>query len=125
MFANPVALSLEGGPSNVAMIMDWREMVGKATIEEGVGEYTRLPASLGRRPSWSDVTLPPISSKKNDEADQENAAPVVSQDEVEQSLQHLQDGSFEGREYTDRYAAADPIRGWLLGLAWVGASAVE
>jgi len=34
ILADPVALSLEGGASNVAMIMDWREMTGRPTIEE-------------------------------------------------------------------------------------------
>jgi len=114
MFANPVALSLEGGPSNVAMIMDWREMVGKATIEEKVGDYTRLPASLGRHGAgWREP------NPSNDQ----NMAPV-SQHEVEEQLEYLKEGDRD-QQPIEGYAAADPIRGWVLGVAWIGASAAD
>ncbi|KAG8702091.1 hypothetical protein FRC08_003711 [Ceratobasidium sp. 394] len=36
LFADPYALAYEGGAANVAMVMDWREMVGRSTIR-GVG----------------------------------------------------------------------------------------
>lgn len=119
LFTNPTALSLEGGPSNVAMIMDWREMVGKATIEEKVGDYTRLPASLGRqRPPWKVPVKGPSDSDSR-----VTAAPALNEHEVKESLDSLSDST--PRAYTDSYAAADPIRGWVLGAAWLGASTAD
>jgi hypothetical protein len=47
-FADPLSLSVEGGASNVAMVMDWREMAGKGTLDDKIGSWTRLPSSLGR-----------------------------------------------------------------------------
>ncbi|KAJ3774528.1 integral membrane protein S linking to the trans Golgi network-domain-containing protein [Lentinula raphanica] len=32
VFAEPTSLAYEGGPSNVGMIMDWREMAGRPTV---------------------------------------------------------------------------------------------
>ena len=58
LFANPLALELEGGPANVAMVMDWREMTGRAVLDDRIGEYTRLPSSLGRDPSGGVARIP-------------------------------------------------------------------
>ncbi|KAI8452435.1 integral membrane protein S linking to the trans Golgi network-domain-containing protein [Phakopsora pachyrhizi] len=60
---------IQGGPSNVAMIMDWRELIGIGTIDQSLnlnhqhsqrtwenGNYVHgklLPPSLGRKPSTS------------------------------------------------------------------------
>ncbi|EAU90753.1 hypothetical protein CC1G_04022 [Coprinopsis cinerea okayama7 len=32
IFADPVSLTYEGGPYNIGMIMDWREMAGRPTV---------------------------------------------------------------------------------------------
>lgn len=37
LLADPLALNLEGGRSNVAMIVDWRQLAGRTTLEEAVG----------------------------------------------------------------------------------------
>ncbi|KAH8924376.1 hypothetical protein BT69DRAFT_1318957 [Atractiella rhizophila] len=48
-FASTDQLVYEGGPLNVAMIVDWREMSGKDTVRAERGYYTSLPSSLGRK----------------------------------------------------------------------------
>lgn len=111
LFADPVSLSLEGGPSNVAMVMDWRELVGKATIEEKVGDYTRLPPSLGRQQSgWR------APGRHHDIWNTgKNGSETESQMLEQLSLQ----------QEMGQYAAADPVRGWVLGAAWMMASSAE
>lgn len=116
----------------MAMIMDWREMVGKATIEEKVGDYTRLPPSLGRhKAGWRDVKDdesksngegigigPDSGSKSGDTVPGEEAAL-----DAKQVVQFLQDPGQQ--QYQTGYPAADPIRGWILGGAWIAASSAE
>ncbi|ELU44063.1 SYS1 domain-containing protein [Rhizoctonia solani AG-1 IA] len=50
LFANPYALAYEGGAANVAMVMDWRELVGRATIREPRGRGWSGFSSSG---AWS------------------------------------------------------------------------
>lgn len=41
VFAEPNALSYEGGPANVGMVMDWREMAGWPTVHGLAGDDRR------------------------------------------------------------------------------------
>lgn len=50
LFANPYALAYEGGAANVGMVMDWREMVGRATLREPRGRGWSGFSSSG---AWS------------------------------------------------------------------------
>ncbi|GAA98352.1 uncharacterized protein L969DRAFT_93050 [Mixia osmundae IAM 14324] len=106
MFADPLSLSLEGGASNVAMVMDWREMVGRATIEEDIGALTRLPSSLGRHAPSTHSHWRVSNATRESETEVANHIIAKVADEV---------GSF----------AADPLRGYVLGLAWIAASSLD
>lgn len=109
------------------MIMDWREMVGRATIEERVGEYTRLPPSLGRQ-SHSNI-IDQIGKdglvhiQPGHLADDPSA--LLKHTQEQQRKQSEAAESPEGASEGYAYAAADPKRGWVLGFAWVIASSVE
>ncbi|KAJ7493359.1 integral membrane protein S linking to the trans Golgi network-domain-containing protein [Mycena galericulata] len=49
LFAEPTSLNYEGGPANVGMVMDWREMAGRPTVRGMQGEE-RWSAYTG---AWS------------------------------------------------------------------------
>lgn len=84
LFAHPVPLEYEGGSRNVAMIIDWRAMVGSSTLQiaqahrdprhpipshldpgvhhiDGWAGFGKLPNSLGRKPFRFGNRLPNIS----------------------------------------------------------------
>lgn len=54
LFADPTSLNYEGGPANVGMIMDWREMAGRPTVRGTYGgerwtSYTQWAWSGGKK----------------------------------------------------------------------------
>jgi hypothetical protein len=109
--------------------MDWREMVGRATIEERIGEYTRLPPSLGRQSHTlnNDNILEHIGKDGL-----VHPKPASSQDDPSALLKHTQEQQRKQSEAAQSggdqgyvYAAADPKRGWVLGAAWIIASSIE
>ncbi|KAG0151886.1 hypothetical protein CROQUDRAFT_56331 [Cronartium quercuum f. sp. fusiforme G11] len=123
VFAKPTPLEYEGGPANVAMIMDWREMVGYGTLHHSLNRlggwagYGRLPGTLGRRPLRVGSTQPSI---KIESGLGHRAVGLVSR--VELGL-----GEEWGKYLHDTMMvdiAADPNRGWVLSGAWLLASLI-
>lgn len=125
-FADPVALSLEGGASNVAMIMDWREMVGRATIDQDqvASDYMRLPPSLGRhKQPWGDESNAALAQAVNSPTKEESIG--GQQELAHQLVETAQQATLEDQSSQYGYIAADAKRGWVLGGAWIAASMVE
>lgn len=98
------------------MVIDWREMAGQSTInEQASGDYTRLPPSLGRHgSSWKHPQQKQIFPSDA------TAEPVVPEANSGEPLEGLDEQTYEAG-----YAIPDPVRGWVLGLAWVAASSAE
>ncbi|EGF98192.1 uncharacterized protein MELLADRAFT_96110 [Melampsora larici-populina 98AG31] len=123
IFAKPIPLEYEGGPANVGMIMDWREMVGYGTLHHssnrlgGWAGYGKLPDSLGRRPLRVGSILP---SMKIESGLGQRANGLV--DRIERGLGIDWAKSLEDSMSID--LAADPNRAWVLAAAWLMASLV-
>lgn len=83
-FANASSLAYEGGPANVGMIMDWRELAGR-------------PTSIGRSRGW-------------------NAFDAVYSGGIAFSA---------SKDAPWRELGGDPLRGWLIAVAWNAAAFVE
>lgn len=115
IFADPVALDFEGGAANIAMIMDWREMAGRGTLQADapVGGGTIPPGLLDQ---LTPSNAAPLDQKirrveralRRELAGGEAISASVSRDVVRSSL------------VTDM--AADPRKGWVLGASWGMAS---
>lgn len=114
-------------------------MVGRATIDQDeiAGDYMRLPASLGRhRLGWDQQRSSSASSSSSGGSLHGNGhvnPALASNDPAQQGelaeqlasslrLTSSQSGSHRGQK---GYIASDPVRGWLLGLAWMAASFIE
>ena len=124
MFADPLSLSLEGGSSNVAMVMDWREMVGTSTIEEKLGDYTRLPSSLGRQKAgWGNK--PNINGGNLVDHGKSTAGGAAADSDLVLDEKEVSQLLHDPEQHQANYAAADPVRGWIVGGSWVAASSVE
>ncbi|CAH7668549.1 hypothetical protein PPACK8108_LOCUS11149 [Phakopsora pachyrhizi] len=69
LFSSPFPLELEGGPSNLAMIMDWREMIGIRTINQSQNFNKQQQQQASLRP-WANGNyihsklIPPSSDRK-------------------------------------------------------------
>ena len=135
LFTNPVSLSLEGGASNVGMILDWRQMVGKGTIEEQIGDYTQLPPAMaaqassgndqiGVRSDVEDRALPIKPLLKANAPQRETAYQPrpLTEEEIEEQFALLQSAERNGHQ---KVRAADPLRGYTIALAWLAASCLE
>lgn len=111
--------------------MDWREMVGRATIEERIGEYTRLPPSLGRQSQNNDNILDHIGKdglvhpSPADLADDPSALLKHTQEKQRKESEAAESEAERAYNEGYAYAAADPKRGWVLGGAWIIASSIE
>lgn len=105
IFADPLALDFEGGAANIAMIMDWREMAGRGTLQHEVprgggspppglvaGGLTGLGSSLDQRIRKARAVLDGVVQT------------VGWRDAVRESL--VMD------------LAADARKGWVLGVCW-------
>jgi hypothetical protein len=99
------------------MVMDWREMVGRATIDQNevAGDYMRLPPSLGRHKEqqWSDHT------------NGSREAASIQGDLKSLAAASAESATLENQSSLNGYSAADPRRGWMVALSWVIASAIE
>lgn len=101
------------------MVMDWREMVGRATIDQDqvAGDYMRLPPSLGRhKQPWEDVALSDTQSDSSEE--QQDLAKQAAALTAQQATLADQSSQYG-------YIAADSRRAWVLGASWILASTVE
>lgn len=101
------------------MVMDWREMVGRATIDQDqvAGDYMRLPPSLGRhKQPWGD-----------DSAADASGDSVKEQQDFAQQVAEVtaQQGTLSDPTSQYGYIAADSRRAWVLGACWIAASLVE
>ncbi|KAH9815293.1 integral membrane protein S linking to the trans Golgi network-domain-containing protein [Melampsora americana] len=121
LFAKPIPLEYEGGPTNVGMIMDWRQMVGYGTLHHsshklgGWAGYGKLPNPLGRRPLRVGSTLPLM---KIDSGLGQPTHGLV--DRIERGL-----GTDWAKSLQDSMTidlAADSNRSWILAAAWFMAS---
>ncbi|KAI8459711.1 hypothetical protein BY996DRAFT_6409966 [Phakopsora pachyrhizi] len=69
LFSSPFPLELEGGPSNLAMIMDWREIIGIGTINQSLNFNKQQQQQASLRP-WANGNyihsklLPPRLDRK-------------------------------------------------------------
>ncbi|CAH7671398.1 hypothetical protein PPACK8108_LOCUS6172 [Phakopsora pachyrhizi] len=54
LFSSPLPLEHEGGPSNLAMIMDWREMIGIGMINQSLNFNKQQQQQASLRP-WANV----------------------------------------------------------------------
>ena len=136
LFTNPVSLSLEGGASNVGMILDWRQMVGKGTIEEQIGDYTQLPPAMAAqagsgsdqigvgRSNIEDRAMPikPLLKANGGPRGTEYQARPLTEEEIEEQFALLQSAERSGHQ---KVRAADPMRGYTIALAWLAASCLE
>lgn len=101
--------------------MDWREMAGRATIDqdEVAGDYMRLPPSLGRhKQPWADAVQDQGNAPAQDD-------PVHQQEIAQQLAQTAQQATLEDQSSQYGYIAADSRRAWVLGASWIAASLVE
>ncbi|KAI5475523.1 integral membrane protein SYS1-like protein [Pseudohyphozyma bogoriensis] len=71
IFASPVLLSYEGGPTSVSMVMDWREFLGRSTVSiatsRGVGGgLVGLSGKVGEGVSLEDLREGLVRVVEND-----------------------------------------------------------
>lgn len=105
------------------MIMDWREMVGRATIDQDqiAGDYMRLPPSLGRhKQPWAH--LPASDASSSDGSSLGDQQQDLAQQVANVTAQHAT-LSEQSSQYG--YIAADSRRAWVLGASWIAASLIE
>lgn len=98
-FTSPSLLEYSGGPQTVAHVMDWREMAARPAVNTHTGEgaWKRL------RGAWA-------GGKKVGQNKEDDGNPEVDVGPEPE----------EGWDY-----GVDDRRGWLIGLAWITAAAVE
>jgi len=102
--------------------MDWREMVGRATIDQNevAGDYMRLPPSLGRhKETWGG------SSASDGSGDVNEGTSAADQGDMKSLAASAGQATLEDPSSMDGYTAADPKRGWMVAMSWVIASAAE
>ncbi|MBW0465576.1 hypothetical protein O181_005291 [Austropuccinia psidii MF-1] len=116
LFAQPLPLDYEGGPANVAMIMDWREMAGYGTLHQShnlLGTwavYGKLPEKLGRKPSRLGQA--------------QSHTKIKHLKRQVESNQHTEEPKRPSNDHMTVDIAADPKRRWILSAAWFMSSMI-
>jgi hypothetical protein len=96
IFAEKGSLEYEGGALNIGMLMDWREMAGRPTVNRLHGVQHRGWAPFGQPGS------PNVSGSDNSRL----------------GMNHSHDNDI-------RLAGVDPMRGWVIAATWLLASCAE
>ncbi|OAV99856.1 hypothetical protein PTTG_04085 [Puccinia triticina 1-1 BBBD Race 1] len=133
-FAKPEQLELEGGPRNVAMIIDWRAMAGTTTLHtnqynpnhrlDGWAGFGRLPESLGRKPFRVGNRLPHISISNPTNHSNLSDSNLGLLDKI--SLGLGPDWIQNNLNYSGRTAElfSDSNRAWVISIAWLISSLI-
>ncbi|WAQ88257.1 hypothetical protein PtA15_9A384 [Puccinia triticina] len=130
----PEQLELEGGPRNVAMIIDWRAMAGTTTLHtnqynpnhrlDGWAGFGRLPESLGRKPFRVGNRLPHISISNPTNHSNLSDSNLGLLDKI--SLGLGPDWIQNNLNYSGRTAElfSDSNRAWVISIAWLISSLI-
>ncbi|KAM0746867.1 hypothetical protein T439DRAFT_306320 [Meredithblackwellia eburnea MCA 4105] len=101
LFASPTLLAYEGGPTSISMIMDWREFSGSSTVA-----LAARRGELGGLVGLGSATAAAA------------AKAGVGAGVKEVTMSDLVKGLV-------RVVEPDPMRGWVVALAWILASLVD
>jgi hypothetical protein len=111
---SPSLLTYSGGPSTVSHILDWREMAGRPTISSS--SFSHLSATLdSAADGWRKLRGAWAGGKQVGTVEGEEGIGVGQKAGVgvDEEMEEVWDFGVDDR------------RGWLIGLAWLAASAIE
>jgi hypothetical protein len=101
--ATPSLLEYSGGSQTVAHIMDWREMAARPAVDSGGGAWKKI------RGAWAGGKKVSVGTEEG-KGEQEGAKG---------------EGTGEGEGELAWDYGVDDRRGWIIGVAWIVAAAVE